>query len=148
MTSKWDKRFLDLAEHISSWSLDPSTKIGAVAVDPQNKNILSVGYNGFPRGIADDERLMFREEKYALVVHAEANVIYNATFNGVSLKGSHLYVHGLPICSDCAKAIIQVGVKRVVIRTWSLKTASSKWGDMWQKSIKYFTEAGVEIRTL
>lgn len=148
MTSKWDKRFIDLAEHISSWSQDPSTKIGAVAVDPGNKNILSVGYNGFPRGIADDERLQFREQKYALIVHAEANVIYNATFNGVSLKGSHLYVHGLPICSDCAKAIIQVGIKRAAIRAHSLETASSKWKDMWQKTVEYFTEAGVEISIL
>ena len=112
---KWDERYLDLAESISSWSKDPSRKIGAVAVG-QKGNVLAQGFNGFPRGISDSsDRYDDRTRKYELVVHAEMNVIYNATYNGVSLDGATLYVHGLPACAECAKGIIQVGIKRVVM---------------------------------
>src|SRR6056297_1129882 len=93
LMNKWDERFLDMAELVATWSKDPSTKIGAVCVEPQSKRILSMGYNGFPRGIADlDWRYEDKEVKYSLVVHAEANAIYNATSNGVSLEGSTIYV--------------------------------------------------------
>lgn len=111
---KWDVRFIELAQHFSSWSRDPSTKIGSVAVS-KDRQILSIGYNGFPRGINDlDERLNDRPTKYSYVVHAEKNLIYNACLNGISLKDSILYVYGLPVCAECAKAVVQVGVKRVV----------------------------------
>jgi len=83
--SKWDRRYIELAQQISTWSKDPSRKIGAVAVGSKGQ-ILSQGYNGFPRGILDlQERYENREVKYKHVVHAEMNVIYNATFSGVSL---------------------------------------------------------------
>ena len=90
--SKWDKRYIELAKQISTWSKDPSRKIGAVAVGSKGQ-ILSQGYNGFPRGILDlQERYDNREVKYKHVVHAEMNVIYNATFSGVSLDGASLFV--------------------------------------------------------
>ena len=115
--SKWDQRYIDLAKQISTWSKDPSRKIGAVAVGSKGQ-ILSQGYNGFPRGILDlPERYENREVKYKHVVHAEMNVIYNATFNGVSLDGASLFVYGLPVCNECAKGIIQVGIQRVLIYT-------------------------------
>lgn len=137
----WDSRFLNLAEQISSWSKDPSRKIGAVAIGSEGQ-VLAQGYNGFPRGIKDlEDRYNDRQEKYKLVVHAEMNVIYNATFNGVSLKDSTLYVHGLPVCSDCAKGIIQVGVKRVVMRKQEIPDI---WKDSWQKTREMFDEAGVK----
>ena len=101
MTSsiKWNKRYAELAKQIAGWSKDPSRKIGAVAVGDKGQ-LLAQGYNGFPRGIKDtDERLNNREEKYKYVVHAEMNVIYNASHSGVSLDGADLYVYGLPICS-------------------------------------------------
>jgi dCMP deaminase len=140
LSNNWDKRFLDLAEHISEWSKDPSKKIGAVAVGAQ-RQILAQGYNGFPRGIDDtNDRYDNREEKYKLVVHAEMNVIYNASYNGVSLNGSTLYVHGLPVCSDCAKGIIQVGVKNVIMRK---AKAPDIWLESWKTTEKMFKESGV-----
>ena len=111
LSSKWDIRYLQLAEEVASWSKDPSTKIGAVAVGSKGQ-VLAQGFNGFPRGMED--KLQYyedRETKYKYVVHAEMNVIYNATYNGVSLDGATLYVTGLPVCSDCAKGIIQVDYK-------------------------------------
>jgi len=140
LSNNWDKRFLDLAEHISEWSKDPSKKIGAVAVGAQ-RQILAQGYNGFPRGIDDTtDRYDNREEKYKLVVHAEMNVIYNASYNGVSLNGSTLYVHGLPVCSDCAKGIIQVGVKNVIMR--KAKTPDVLL-ESWKRTETMFKESGV-----
>jgi dCMP deaminase len=133
---------MDIAKRIAAWSKDPSRKIGAVAVGSKGQ-ILSQGYNGFPRGILDStDRYQNRERKYQLVVHAEMNVIFNATFNGVSLDGASLYVYGLPVCSECSKGIIQVGVKRVVILT------DDAVPDVWTNSFKItsemLSEAGVE----
>lgn len=140
--NKWDKRYLNLAKEVSTWSKDPSTQVGAVTVGSR-KEVLSQGFNGFPRGIKDtDERYNNRETKYKLVVHAEMNAIYNATYYGASLDGATLYIYGLPICSECAKGIIQVGIKKVVIE-------KSKELNNWNESLKLsktmFDEAGVEI---
>ena len=141
----WEQRYLDLAKHISTWSKDPSRQIGAVAVG-DNGQILSIGYNGFPRGINDDERLHDRETKYSLVVHAEMNAIYNATLNGISLRNSTLYVWGLPVCSDCARGVIQVGITRVVMN--SIDDTIGHWKDHWQKTKAMFDEANVQYRFL
>ena len=140
MSSKWDYRFLDLASLVSTWSKDPSKQIGAVAVGSK-RQILAQGYNGFPRGISDSEdRYEDRQRKYELVVHAEMNVIYNASYNGVSLDGATLYVHGLPVCSDCAKAVIQVGINRVIMRK---QVPEDRWLESWMRSREMFKEAGV-----
>ena len=140
--NKWDKRYLALAKEVASWSKDPSTQVGAVTVG-NKKEVLSQGFNGFPRGIVDSEdRYNNRETKYKYVVHAEMNAIYNATYSGVSLDGAVLYVYGLPICSECAKGIIQVGIKKVIIE-------KSKELDNWNESVslsqEMFDEAGVEL---
>jgi dCMP deaminase len=91
MTEKWDRRFLDLAKHISEWSLDPSTKVGAVAV--KDRRVLATGYNGLPRGIADlPGRLNNRDEKYLRTVHAEANIVAQAARFGIDMSGSTVYV--------------------------------------------------------
>ena len=140
LSNKWDNRYLDLAKEISQWSKDPSKQIGAVAIGEKGQ-VLAQGYNGFPRGIDDDERYHDRPKKYELVVHAEMNVIYNATYNGVSLDGATLYVHGLPVCSDCAKGIIQVGVKKVVMKELEIPPV---WQDSWQRTKEMFNEAGIE----
>lgn len=142
MIDKWDKRFLDLATHFSSWSLDPSTQVGAVCISDE-KQILSLGYNGFPRGISDtEERLTDRETKYNYVVHAEKNCIYNACLNGVSLKNSTLYIN-FPVCAECSKAIIQVGITRIVC-------GHSGFSDRWKKSNELaesiLTEAQVKFK--
>jgi len=139
---KWDNRYLALAKEVATWSKDPSTQVGAVTVGAK-KEVLSQGFNGFPRGIKDTpERYNHRETKYKFVVHAEMNAIYNATYSGTSLDGATLYIYGLPICSECAKGIIQVGIKKVVIE-------KSKELDNWNESLRLsqemFAEAGVEL---
>lgn len=132
---------MNLAKEISSWSKDPSKKIGAVAVGLKGQ-VLAQGYNGFPRGINDDQyRYDDREIKYKYTVHAEMNCIYNATYNGVSLENSTLYVYGLPVCSECAKGIIQVGIKKVVMEA---KDTPEKWKDSFENTKFMFKEAGVE----
>ena len=123
---KWDNRFMELAKTISGWSKDPSSKIGAVAVNDERR-ILATGYNGFPKGIEDSqERLNDREQKYPLIVHAETNALMNALYAGVSLKNATMYVHGLPVCPDCTKLIIQAGIRRIVINKFVMNTPE-KW---------------------
>jgi len=139
---KWDKRYLELARHIASWSKDPSRKIGAVAVGSKGQ-VLAQGYNGFPRG-NDDNDSMYNNKvtKYQRVVHAEMNCIYNATYNGTSLDGATMYIHGLPVCSECAKGIIQVGIKRVVTAEID-DSMPERWIESTELTKKMFDEAGV-----
>ena len=140
LSNKWIKRYLELADHVASWSKDPSRKIGAVAIGSQGQ-VLAQGYNGFPRGISDTPgRYNNRDTKYKYVVHAEMNCIYNAADNGVSLRGSDLYVTGLPTCSECAKGVIQVGIKRVFMRA----DVPEAWIDSWNLTQTLFKEAGVK----
>jgi dCMP deaminase len=111
----WDEYFMGVALLASMRSKDPSTQVGACIVGPDNI-ILSTGYNGFPRGCSDDEFPWAREgaeteTKYPFVVHAELNAILNA--GGKSLQGARIYVALFP-CNECAKAIIQSGVKEVL----------------------------------
>ena len=108
----WDRKFIEMAVLVSSWSKDPSTKVGCVIADTDHAQ-LSEGFNGFPRGIADDERLQQREVKYRLIVHAEANAIAAAARNGHSLKGATAYVTFCP-CPQCAALLIQAGIVRIV----------------------------------
>jgi dCMP deaminase len=112
---KWDRRFLELAKMVSTWSKDPSTQVGAVIVNNE-RIVLGMGYNGFARGVEDtEERYNDRPTKYAFVVHAEANAILNA---GHAAKGATIYVYPAfgkpPLCGSCAKLVIQAGITRVV----------------------------------
>lgn len=139
----WHDRYLNLAKEISTWSKDPSRKIGAVAVGSKGQ-ILAQGYNGFPRGILDRaDRYENKPMKYKLVVHAEMNVIYNATYNGISLDGADLYVYGLPVCSECAKGIIQVGIKNVHIKVPG--ETPDNWKESYQLTERMFGEAGITV---
>ena len=139
---------MELTEVVASWSKDPSKKIGAVAIGSKGQ-VLAQGFNGFPRGIDDnDERLNYRETKYKYVVHAEMNLIYNATFNGISLDGSTVYVYGLPICSECAKGLIQVGVKQVVMCENSYQDADEKWLKSLELSVALLNESGIHWKTV
>ena len=139
---KYRNRYLLLAKHFASWSKDPSTKVGAVAVSDQGQ-ILSEGWNGFPRGIEDTpERLNDRATKIFYTAHAEKNLIYNATYNGACLQGANLYVYGLPVCSECAKGIIQVGIKSVYALTES-GDVRDVWVESWKKSTEMFDEVGI-----
>ena len=131
----WDEYFMGVAILASQRSKDPSTQVGACIIDG-DKRILSTGYNGFPKGCSDDEFPWNRDEskgetKYQYVVHAELNAILNAS--GKKLAGSTLYV-GLFPCNECAKAIIQSGIKEVVYlsdkyHNTSATTASRKMLD-------------------
>lgn len=146
ITDKWQKRYIEAAKMVATWSLDPSRKIGAVIIGDKGQ-IKSQGYNGFPRGIKDlPERYEDRQTKYKYVCHAEANAVYNALHNGTSVLGDTIYVTGLPVCHECAKAIIQVGIKKVVYDT------DIEDGVGWQESclmaLSMFDECGVEYEKI
>ena len=145
MTSKWDLRFIGLAQHISTWSKDPSTKVGCVVVG-EDREIRSTGFNGFPRGINDDEdRLMDREKKYPLICHAEENAIMHAARIGVSLKDSTAYVTWPP-CSRCARSLIQAGIKEIVYPETG--KIPERWIEDFTISDSMLNEAGVAVRSI
>ena len=109
----WDEYFMGVAMLAARRSKDPNTQVGACIVS-QDNIIISTGYNGMPKGCSDDEFPWDREgaeTKYPYVVHAELNAILNA--NGRDLRGSRLYVALFP-CNECAKAIIQSGIREVI----------------------------------
>lgn len=134
--SKWDYRFLDLAKFISGWSKDPSTKVGAVIVDKNNR-IVSVGYNGFPKHIEDNDRLKERNTKYNIIVHGEINAIL---FANKSVEGCTLYTYPFMPCPRCAGLIIQSGISRVV----SFVNKIDRWEKDFELSRELFHESDVE----
>lgn len=139
MIDKWDRRFLELAKHISSWSKDPSTKVGAVIAEPHSRRVVSLGFNGFPAGVEDTEdRLGDRAVKYEMVVHAEQNALL---FAGERAKGCVLYVTPLAPCARCAVIIIQSGISRVVAPKPDFE--QEKWGEQARISDTLFREAGL-----
>lgn len=139
--SKWDRRFLRLAEEVRLWSKDPGTKVGCVLVN--ERRILSTGYNGFPHTISDDlERYIDREYKLSVTVHAEKNAILNAAKNGTKVEGSTLYVT-FPPCSQCASAVIQAGVAQVVCPDPA--SAPERWRSNFIAANNLFYEAGVKV---
>tara|TARA_B100000683_G_C12401694_1_gene520000 strand:- start:214 stop:687 length:474 start_codon:yes stop_codon:yes gene_type:complete len=145
MSEKWDFRFIELAKHISLWSKDPSTKVGCVVVG-EDREIRSTGFNGFPRGIEDnDDRLLDREKKYPLICHAEENAIMHAARIGVSLKNSTAYVTWPP-CSRCARSLIQAGVREVVYP--KTNEIPERWQADFDTSTEMMKEAGVKVRSI
>jgi dCMP deaminase len=138
LNMKWDARFLHLAEHIATWSKDPSTKVGAVVVRP-DKTICSTGYNGFPRGLDDSQHLYDqRSVKIERVVHAEMNAILTAP---EPVKGYTLYCTLLP-CAFCAKLVIQAGITRFVAPEPG-EDIKERW--QFDTSMKLLQEADVEL---
>jgi dCMP deaminase len=111
---KWNQRFLALCDHISRWSEDRDFNVGAVIVGP-DLEIRSTGYNGLPRGVKGEDESRFDRtsgEKFFWFEHAERNAIYNAARSGAAIAGCIIYVNRFP-CADCARAIIQSGIKTV-----------------------------------
>jgi dCMP deaminase len=142
----WDNYFIEVCKVISTKSKDPSTKVGCVIVGPDNE-IRSTGWNGFPRNVIDNfERYENREFKYQLVAHAELNAICNAARVGTPLNNCKLYTYPLFVCNECAKAIIQVGIKEVIM------VNNSKTLPIWiEKSVTtklMFSEANIRWRIL
>jgi len=139
--SKWDRRFLRIAEEVRLWSKDPGTKVGCVLVN--ERRIISTGYNGFPQTISDDlDRYIDRDYKLSVTVHSEANAILNAAKNGTKVQGSTLYVT-FPPCSQCASAIIQAGVAQIVCPDPA--SAPERWRSNFQAANNLFYEAGVKV---
>lgn len=133
---KWSRRFMEMANLIASWSKDPSTQVGCVIADDEHR-IVSMGYNGFPRGVEDlEERYENRPVKQLFVAHAERNAIDNAR---TSVEGCILYTPLEP-CSECAKTIIQRGIKKVI---------TYKRNDIphfhWDVTRQMFKESGVTV---
>ena len=133
----WDTRFIDLAKLVSTWSKDPSTKVGAVITDDNNR-VISLGYNGFPKNIQDNDRLFDRETKYNIVVHAEANALM---FASKSVKGCTLYTWPFQPCSKCAALIIQSGITRVV----TVVQNDDRWEKNFTISRSLFKESGIRL---
>lgn len=137
----WNLKYLTLAKKFASWSKDPSTQVGAVAIGNKGQ-VLSQGYNGFPRGF-NDSPLIYKDSKLKnnYIIHAEMNCIYHATLNGISLEGATLFVYGLDICHECAKGIIQVGIKEVV--TYSADKPKEKWINSFKISQELFKQSAI-----
>lgn len=137
MTNKWDERFMRLAEEVSQWSKDPEQKVGCVLVSPDRRHF-SVGYNGFAKGIIDSKgRLEDKDFKNELIVHAEQNAVYNST----DVNGWTAYSTKHP-CTNCANALIQAGVTKVVSPRLD---GSSAWYPNQHKAKSLMLEAGLEL---
>lgn len=141
---KWDIRFIQMAQLVSTWSKDPSTKVGAVIVRP-DRTVASVGFNGFPRGCSDAPELYEdREVKYSRVIHGEVNALLSCR---EPMKGYTMYEWPVgygPSCDRCTVCIIQSGVSRVVyVHTSTDKL--SHWRDSVERGLGMYAEAGVEV---
>lgn len=147
---KYDKiiKYFRLTRFMAEeFSKDDSTKVGALFLKPKTLNILSMGYNGFPRGV--DEKIKSRWTrplKYKYVEHAERNAIYNAASNETTLDGSILIVTMFPCC-DCARAIIQSGVKVLITLDFDEydKDKKERWNEDWKISMDMFDEVGIKV---
>jgi dCMP deaminase len=140
----WDQRFLKLAKHISTWSKDPSTQVGAVAV--RDRRLLATGYNGFPRGIDDtDERLQDRQQKLLRTVHAEANIVAQASLHGVSLEKASIYIWPFLPCSSCCTLLIQAGIQRVIVPDFEIP---DRWLVSFTTSVGMLEEAGIQLERI
>jgi dCMP deaminase len=150
----WNEYFIEMLDSIKQKSKDRSTKVGAIIVGEHN-NILTTGFNGFARGVAEDVNdlsslvpphiKIHREEeinerhqrpqKYLWTEHAERNAIYNAARHGIALEGSTIYIDWYP-CSRCARAIIQSGIKSIVIDGRNCEEKTKYWEERWKDDME------------
>lgn len=142
---EWTEYFLNIAEQVKLKSKDQSTQIGAVIVG-EDKEVLSTGYNSFPRGLDDSKQeRQERPEKYFWMEHAERNAIYNAARIGVSLKNSIIYLtSGLP-CMDCARGIVNSGIKTVYCKQVCTTKNKDKWDESQKKSLELLRECDIDV---
>lgn len=134
--NKWDRRWLRMAREVSTWSKDPSTKVGAIIAF--GKEFTALGYNGFPESIKDDERLLNREEKLDRIIHAEMNAILKTDKN---LNFCTLYTYPMMPCHKCTGIIIETGITKVV----TIKYKGGKWEESFRKTRSYLREANIEL---
>ena len=136
--SKWQSRFIRLAEEVATWSKDPEASVGCVVISPDRRQI-SYGYNGLPASVPDTHEILSNVElKLQLSVHAELNAILNARTN---LTGWHIYVTKCP-CVNCAKAIIQAGLTEIVCPA---PVRTSKWFDVNEAALSLLAQANVTV---
>ena len=144
---KWDIRFLKLAKHVSNWSKDPSTKVGAVITAGKN-TIVSLGYNGFPPGDPDlPEEYLDRPKKYTKIIHGEINAINFANFGAYNDMSFTLYTYPMQPCFVCSEIIVSTPIDRVV----SIKPSKSildRWYYSFKKSKENFDAAGIDLLLL
>jgi len=142
--TNWDERFLSLADHISGWSKDRSSKVCSLIV--RDNRIVSTGYNGFSEGMDDDkEEYHERPTKYKLVVHSEVNAIANAARQGVPTEGATMYLNWFP-CSNCAATLVNAGIKRLVCGQ-DFDLEHERWGEDFKLGIIILHDGGVEVET-
>lgn len=152
--ANWKERFIGLALEVATWSKDQNTCVGAIIADDSNR-ILTVGYNGFPEGVDDNIQERYeRPLKYKWTEHADRNALYNAARNGVAVEGSTMYLGWIDAktglskpscypCCDCARGIINSGIKRVVCDKPNFN--HKNWGEDFVVVQTMFEEAGVEV---
>jgi len=134
-----------MAELVSTWSKDRSRKCGAVIVNDRNV-LIAVGWNGFPRGVDDaTDAHHERPIKYKFTEHAERNAIYNAAAHGLATHGCRMYNHWYP-CADCARAIIQAGIKEIICQKPDWK--DEKYAEDFHASVEMFRETKMVVRFL
>ena len=138
MIDDWDLRFLRMAELVSTWSKDPSTKTGAVIALPDHR-VASLGFNGFPKGMEDRaEWLENREEKYSRIIHCEMNALM---FAGRDVAGCTLYTWPFPSCDRCAVHMLQAGIRRFVAPIPSPEL-QERWGPALERTQEYVASVG------
>ena len=141
----WLSYFMNVARVIASKSKDPSTKVGAIAVDTTTKRILATGYNGFPAGVKENAERWERPTKYAFVAHSELNIVASAARFGIKLTGSTLFVTLHP-CVDCAKVIASAGFKNVIYIESEMKPQAGRdWITLLEHSKAIFSESGIGL---
>jgi dCMP deaminase len=137
----WDARFLGLAEHIAQWSKDPSTKTGSVIARPDHR-IVSVGFNGFPRGMTDAPALYAdRESKYSRIIHCEMNALM---FAAQPVDGYTLYTWPFLSCDRCFVHMVQAGIVRFVAPQ-ATDEQLFRWGEAFERVRRYARDVGVEV---
>lgn len=143
----WDEWFMRMAYHVATKSKDKSSRIGSVIV--KDNQVVKIGYNGFPRDVNDNvEERQNRPLKYSYVAHSEANAIFFAARDGAKTEGCFLYTNGVP-CVECAKAIIQSGISKVIYHSeydvkWN-EFAREKWSGHNEITTTMFNESNVEL---
>jgi len=141
---KWHQRFAQLAAEVSTWSKDPSTKVGCILV--RDKKVISTGYNGLPKSISDSfERLTDRTVKYEITIHAEQNAVISAALHGVSTVGCSAYVTFHP-CSRCVSVLINAGIESIYVAGGL--DIPDRWLENFILATKLLEEAGIPLKII
>jgi len=142
----WDEYYLSICKVVASRSKDPNTQVGCIIAGPAHE-IRSTGYNSLPRGIRDNlQARLERPAKYLWMEHAERNAIYNAARCGTALEGCTIYIELMP-CMDCARAIVQAGIREVVVSGERMSQYTSEYYDEHFGSVEVlFQEVAIAVR--